>query len=117
MHIQIATLAAYYFVFGVSDVGARLVSAMFSIVTVVATFELARTLYGRRVAFLAALLLAVSSYSVALGRLALLDSMMTFFFSGRTFRIRPLFPFSLPVITMTSVPHTNAQYSTFSSKV
>ena len=73
-------LAAYYFVFGVSDVGARLVSAMFSIVTVVATFELARTLYGRRVAFLAALLLAVSSYSVALGRLALLDSMMTFFF-------------------------------------
>lgn len=73
-------LAAYYAVFGVSDVGARTVAAVLSVLTVGATFELGRMLYGRGVALLGAFLLAMSSYSVALGRLALLDSTMVFFF-------------------------------------
>jgi dolichyl-phosphate-mannose-protein mannosyltransferase len=70
-----------YFLFGVTDVAARLVSAAFSIGTVFLTFELARTLYGRRVAFVAALALGVCGYAVMLGRLALLDSTLTFFFT------------------------------------
>jgi hypothetical protein len=74
-------LASFYFVFGISDVLARAVSALFSTLTVLITFELGRTWYGKRVGLMAALLLAVSSYSVALGRLALLDATLTFFFA------------------------------------
>ena len=67
----------FYTVFGVSDVLARAVSAVFSILTVLVTFELGRTLYGKKAGLLAALFVALSGYSVALGRLALLDSTMT----------------------------------------
>src|SRR5207302_9464222 len=48
-------VAVVYFLFGVTDVAARLVSVVFSLGTVLVTFELARTLYGRRVAYVAAL--------------------------------------------------------------
>jgi len=63
----------------VSDIAARLVSVVFSIGTVLVTFELARTLYGRRLAYVAALGVALSGYAVMLGRIALLDSTLTFF--------------------------------------
>ena len=48
-------VALVYFVFGVSDIAARLVSVAFSIGTVLVTFELARTLYTRRIAYISAL--------------------------------------------------------------
>jgi hypothetical protein len=67
-----------YRMFGVSDVLARAVAATFSTLTIVVVFAIARSLYTRRAALIAALLLAVSSYSVVLGRLALLDSTLTF---------------------------------------
>jgi Dolichyl-phosphate-mannose-protein mannosyltransferase len=67
-----------YRALGVSDVLARAVAATFSTATILVVFGIARTLYTRRVALLAALLLAVSSYSVMLGRLALLDATLTF---------------------------------------
>jgi 4-amino-4-deoxy-L-arabinose transferase-like glycosyltransferase len=67
-----------YRMFGVSDVLARAVAATFSTMTIVVVFAIARTLYTRRAALLAALLLAVSSYSVFLARLALLDATLTF---------------------------------------
>jgi hypothetical protein len=70
-----------YFFFGVSDVAARLVSVAFSLAAVVVTFEWARTLYDRRVAYAAALGVAFSGYSVMLGRIALLDSTLTFLFT------------------------------------
>ena len=74
-------VAVVYFFFGVTDVAARLVSVAFSIGIVLVTFELARTLYGRRVAYVAALAVALSGYAVMLGRIALLDSTLTFFFT------------------------------------
>jgi hypothetical protein len=67
-----------YRAFGVGDVLPRAVAATFSTATILVVFGIARTLYSRRVALLAALLLAVSSYSVMLGRLALLDATLTF---------------------------------------
>ena len=73
---RIVSLA--YRTFGVSDVLARAVAATFSTLTIVVVFAIARSLYTRRAALIAALLLAVSSYSVVLGRLALLDSTLTF---------------------------------------
>jgi dolichol-phosphate mannosyltransferase len=74
-------LSFVYLIFGVGDVAARLVASTFSILTVLVVFELGRTLYGKTVGFLGAGLLALSSYSVLLGRLALLDSTLTFFFT------------------------------------
>jgi len=74
---------------GVSDVAARVVAALCSTLTVPVTFLIAKTLHGRRAALYAALLLALSSYSVALGRLALLDSTLTLLFSlGILFLVR-----------------------------
>lgn len=67
-----------YRMFGVSDVLARGVAATFSAMTILVVFAIARTLYTRRAALIAALLLALSSYSVALARLALLDATLTF---------------------------------------
>ena len=76
LYQRIVSLA--YRMFGVSDVLARVVAATFSTLTIVVVFAIARTLYTRRTALIAALLLAVSSYSVALARLALLDATLTF---------------------------------------
>jgi Dolichyl-phosphate-mannose-protein mannosyltransferase len=70
-----------YRVLGVDDVAARVVSAVFSVLTVLVVYLIARTLYGRRAAAFAAAMLAVSSYAANLGRLALLDSTVTFFVS------------------------------------
>jgi hypothetical protein len=68
-----------YRVFGVSDYSARLVSAVFSTLTVVLVFLIAALLYDRRTALLSALLLAISGYAIGLGRLALLDTTACFF--------------------------------------
>ncbi len=73
-------LSIVYRVTGVGAVTARVVAASFSILTVLVTYWIAATLFGRRTGLLSALLLAVSAYSVSLGRLALLDSTFTFFF-------------------------------------
>jgi Dolichyl-phosphate-mannose-protein mannosyltransferase len=73
-------LSLVYRLTGVGDVTARVVAASFSVLTVLVTYWIAATLFGRRTGLLSALLLAVSAYSVSLGRLALLDSVLTFFF-------------------------------------
>lgn len=74
-------VAGAYLLFGVSDVAARLVAIGFSTATVLVCFELGRTLYSRHVGLLSALFFALSGYGVLLGRLALLDSTLTFLFS------------------------------------
>lgn len=74
-------VALVYLLFGVSDVAARIVTAAFSLGTVVLCFELGRTLYGRHVGLLAAVFMALSGYAVLLGRLALLDSSLVFLFT------------------------------------
>ncbi len=74
-------VAFFYLIFGVSDVAARLVAIGFSLGTVLVCFSLGKTLYGRNVGLLAALFVALSGYSVLLGRLALLDSTLVFLFS------------------------------------
>ncbi len=74
-------VAFFYLLFGVSDVIARLVAISFSVGTVLVCFGIGKTLYGRNVGLLAALFVALSGYSVLLGRLALLDSSLVFLFS------------------------------------
>ncbi|TMB51455.1 MAG: glycosyltransferase family 39 protein [Chloroflexi bacterium] len=74
-------LAGLFSVFGFHDIIPRLASALASVATVLAVFEIGRTLYGRSVGLLAAFLLAISAYAIALGRVALLDSMLTLLFT------------------------------------
>jgi Dolichyl-phosphate-mannose-protein mannosyltransferase len=75
-------LALFYTLFGVNDALARVVSAGFSVATIAITYELGRTLFSKQLGLLAALLLSVSSYVLALGQLALLDTTLTFFFAS-----------------------------------
>jgi Dolichyl-phosphate-mannose-protein mannosyltransferase len=74
-------VSIFYRVFGVSDVAARLVAAGFSSATVLLAYALGRLLYRRVTGLLAAALLAVGGYAVGLGRLAVLDSTLTFLFA------------------------------------
>ena len=57
-------------IFGATIAGGRMLSALAGTVTVLTTFLLARTLGGRRVGWLAALLLTVSHYHIHYSRLA-----------------------------------------------
>jgi hypothetical protein len=64
-----------YRLFGVSELGARLVSAVASILTILLVYLIARELrYRRSEALFAALVVGASGYTIMLGRLALLDA-------------------------------------------
>ncbi len=71
--------ALSFMIAGFSDLSARFPSALFSTLTVVPVFLLGRELYGKWTGITAALLFAINGYSIAIGRLALLDSTMVFF--------------------------------------
>jgi Dolichyl-phosphate-mannose-protein mannosyltransferase len=71
----------FYRIFGVGDVTPRLISAAFSLATVLVVYLIGRILYSHRTALFGAAVLAVSSYAIGLGRLALLDASATFFVS------------------------------------
>jgi 4-amino-4-deoxy-L-arabinose transferase-like glycosyltransferase len=66
--------------FGSSLFSARLVSAVFSILSLWIVFELAYTMYGKKAALLSAFLLAVMPGYFWLSRLALIEIMLVFFF-------------------------------------
>ena len=74
-------VALAYAIWGVSDIAARLVSVAFSVATIVVVYRIGATVYDRTVGLIGAALLAISGYAVLLGRLALLDAAMTFFFT------------------------------------
>jgi hypothetical protein len=64
---------------GVPDVTGRYIAALFGIGTVVLVYVLGRVMYDRRVAGLAALLLAVMPYHVTISRQVMLDGPLAFF--------------------------------------
>jgi len=71
--------ALIYSALGVSDLTTRLLPVILSMLTVVVVYLLGRELFDQRIGAVAAFLLAINGYAVSLGRLALLDSTMTFF--------------------------------------
>ncbi len=66
--------------FGISVLSARLVPAVFSILSLWAVFELANQMYGEKVALLSAVLFGVMPGFFWLSRMALLETMLLFFF-------------------------------------
>jgi len=73
------TVLSLFYQGGTSDVIGRLVAVGFGMATIALTFELGRTLYGRRVGLLAALIIAVMPYQVVVTRQVLLDGPMVTF--------------------------------------
>ena len=71
----------FFNVFGVSLVSGRLVSAVFSVLSLWAVFELAYSMYGGKAALISAVLLAVMPGYFWLSRMALLEVMLLFFFT------------------------------------
>jgi len=73
-------LGAVFKVASVSDVLARVMMAVvFGLGTIAVTYKLAGVLYGRRVATLAALVLAILPYHVLVSRQVMVDTAMTLF--------------------------------------
>ena len=72
--------AVSYNVFGVSLFSARLVPALFSVLSLWVVFELARSMYGGKAGLLSAVLLAIMPGYFWLSRMALLETMLLFFF-------------------------------------
>ncbi len=70
-----------FYLFGASLFSARLVSAVFSILSLWVVFELAYNMYGGKAALISAILLAVMPGYFWLSRLALLEIMLVFFFT------------------------------------
>jgi 4-amino-4-deoxy-L-arabinose transferase-like glycosyltransferase len=68
-------------ILGPSSLSARLVAVMFSVLSVWAVFEFAHRLHGPKTALLASVLLASMPGFIWLSRMALLETMLLFFFS------------------------------------
>jgi 4-amino-4-deoxy-L-arabinose transferase-like glycosyltransferase len=80
-----STTALYYLVLGASVFSVRLVALTFGILTVWAVFEYSYRIYGPRSAMLSSILLASMPGVVILSRLALIETMLMFFFSTSLF--------------------------------
>jgi hypothetical protein len=75
-----AATAGSYTVFGVSLFSARLVPVLFSVLSLWVVFELARSMYGGKAGLLSDVLLAIMPGYFWLSRMALLETMLLFFF-------------------------------------
>ena len=69
----------FYKIFGVHEFSARLFSALCGIGAVLATYFLAKRLFGRWVGFLSAAVLLSSSHFIRFSRFGMLDAPLTFF--------------------------------------
>jgi 4-amino-4-deoxy-L-arabinose transferase-like glycosyltransferase len=70
--------AASLKVFGLNEFGARFPSALCGLLTVLATYIIARQLYGRRAALISSLILGTSAGFVIQSRIILTDMLLTF---------------------------------------
>lgn len=73
-----ASLSVLY-QFGTSDIVGRLWTVAFGLGTIVVVFAATRLMYGRRSAYIAAMIVALMPYHVIVTRQVLLDGPMTFF--------------------------------------
>jgi len=79
------TTALNYIVFGAGVFASRLVALTFGILTVWVIFEYASRLYGPKTGLLSSLLLASMPGFIILSRMALIETMLMFFFSAALF--------------------------------
>lgn len=77
---DIVTLA-YFKIFGISEAVGRLAAVTFSLLTVWITFEFAKRIYGSKTALLASIMLGLMPGFFWISRVAMLETMLMFFFS------------------------------------
>lgn len=75
----------YYTVFGVSVFSARLISVTFGVLSVAAVFEYTYRVYGSKNALISGVLLASMPGLIVMCRIALIETMVLFFFSMSLF--------------------------------
>jgi 4-amino-4-deoxy-L-arabinose transferase-like glycosyltransferase len=80
-----ATIALSYMVLGSSVFSARVVAVFFAIFSIGATFEIVYRLHGPRNALFSGILLASMPGFIVLSRMALIETMLLFFFSTSLF--------------------------------
>jgi 4-amino-4-deoxy-L-arabinose transferase-like glycosyltransferase len=80
-----ATTALYYLVLGASVFSVRLIALTFGILSIWVVFEYSYRVYGSRNALLSSILLASMPGFIVLCRLALIETMLMFFFSTSLF--------------------------------
>jgi 4-amino-4-deoxy-L-arabinose transferase-like glycosyltransferase len=73
--------AGFFEILGITVFSARLVAVVFSILTVWVVFEFTKKLFNQKVAFLSAVLFAVMPGYVWLSRMAMIETMLVFFFT------------------------------------
>ncbi len=67
--------------FGISDTIARIVPAMFGVITVILTYFIGKMLYDRKVALVAALVITIIPYHIIVSREVLIDVALSFFYT------------------------------------
>lgn len=82
-----AMLSIVYTIVGFSEFSTRFLSAAFSVATCALLFFLGRDMYNKWTGLISALLMSINAYSMALARVGLLDSTMTFFFTLSIFML------------------------------
>ena len=80
-------ISTSYKIFGISDFASRLPSAVCAVLCILFTWYTVKTVFGRKVAFLSAIILATSVEFVLLGRRAATDMALCLFFSGSMYSI------------------------------
>ena len=75
----------FFKVLGVSVFNGRLVAVVFSLLTLGLVFEFARKMYNAKTAFVASVLLAVMPGYIWLSRMAMIETMLVFFFTLAVF--------------------------------
>lgn len=78
---------AILFKFGVTDLGARIVSVCIGLATVYIVYRIGEVLYGRKAGLWAALFIAIMPYHVVVTRQVLLDGPMTLFATGALYTL------------------------------
>jgi Dolichyl-phosphate-mannose-protein mannosyltransferase len=79
--------AIIYAAVGFSELSTRFPSAAFNVATCGLLFFLGKEMYSKWTGLIAALLISINGYSITVGRAALLDSTMTFFFTLSMFML------------------------------
>jgi 4-amino-4-deoxy-L-arabinose transferase-like glycosyltransferase len=72
-------VSVFFANFGVSDIIARVAPAIFGILTVIFVYFIGKEMYGRRVAMVAAIVMAIIPYHIIVSRQVLLDVPLSFF--------------------------------------
>lgn len=72
-------ISTFFVSFGVIDIVARIVSAIFGILTIIVVYFIGKQLFNKKIAVVATLIIAIIPYHIIISRQVLLDGALSFF--------------------------------------